>query len=81
MKNEQKLREYPYEFRYNGKLCGSSILATSIEEAEEILDAIGRSGKIIGGPIEGTVPAYPGSETYVRFYVWWRNLKRKLFEA
>ena len=40
MKTEQKLKEYPCEWRYNGKLCGSALLATSKEEVQEILDTI-----------------------------------------
>lgn len=69
MKTEQKLKEYPCEWRYNGKLCGSSILATSKEEVQEILDTIGRTKKIVGGHIEEIISAYPGTATYAKFCV------------
>ena len=37
--------------------------------------------KIVGGPIEEIIPAYPGTATYAKFYVCWQNLKRKLLST
>lgn len=48
----EKYNEYVTEFTYNGKKYGSEILATSFEEAEEILKAK-KQTEIILGVIKG----------------------------
>ena len=77
MNEQQKLYEFPIEWRRDGKLYGSEIVATSKEEAEAHLEATAHNGKVIGGPVH-YVPAWPGNGIYFRFVVWWLNLKRRL---
>jgi len=45
-------RDYPIEFKYKFRRCGLLIPASSIEEAEEMLEAIKQNGEVVGGPIE-----------------------------
>ena len=50
-----------------------NIRATSFEDAEARLRAIGAWGKVDGELME-TIPAHPGGGSLVKLYVWVRNL-------
>lgn len=70
-------KEFLYEYRMNGKRYGGGIYARDWKEAEGRLDAIARSGKIVGKLVE-RIPAYPSVATYGKFLCWWYNLKNRI---
>ena len=74
MGETEKLQEYPIEWTRGWKRYGYSIMATSREDAEDHLEAIKLTGKVIGGPIEVSIPVYPGAGILARIVCWISNL-------
>ena len=75
MEEESSVGKYPIEFKYKFKLCGWHIPASSIEEADEMLEAIKQTGKVVGHPIQASIPAdVPASGFLVKAYCAIRNL-------
>ena len=73
MVETKKLREYPIEWKRGWERYGYSIIATSKEDAESHLEAIKLTGKVIGGPIEVSIPVYPSAGILVRIICWIGN--------
>lgn len=69
---EQKYRQYCCEYDHEGRPQAIEIYATSWEDAEQRLKAIG-FGKVVG-TLEGVYPV--GMGWLVRLRCWWSNRMR-----
>ena len=63
-------KDYVVEYGYQGARWGATIKATSHEDAEARIRAMGAFGQI-SGELVATMPAVSGP--LVRLIVWWRN--------
>lgn len=66
-------RNYVVHYGYQGHQWGILVSATSPEDAEERLRAIGAWGKVDGEHVM-TIPDMPGVGALVRIATWLRNL-------
>lgn len=66
-------KEYVVHYGYEGHQWGFVVKATSPEDAEARLKAIGAWGKV-DGELVMTIPGGFGSGAFVRAVVWVRNL-------
>jgi len=75
--NRKKLKNYPIEYKYKFKRYGATIPATSIEEAEEIMEAIKQTGEVVGHEIVAIIPANSlKPEWQARLYCFIKNILR-----
>ena len=65
--------DFACSYGYDKKRWCLTIRATSFEDAEARLHAIGAWGKVDGGPMY-EIPAHPGVGSLVKLYIWARNL-------
>lgn len=65
-------REYLFTYHFAGKSWGTSVFASSPQEAREKIKAVGMAR--YDGELFATIPAsIPGSSWYVRLFCWWQN--------
>lgn len=69
-------KEYVVHYRFQGADWGTTIKATSVDDARRRIEAMGAFGRI-DGELMATIPDIAASGLVVRALVWLRNFWRR----